>query len=485
MGTRPGDEPSDREIFGESAGSPPQIISLRPRTSRTVLVTGTAALGGFLFGYDTAVINGAVKAVGEFYHASPFVLGLAVAAALIGCAIGAWFAGAIADRYGRIRVMSLAAVAFAASALGAGFSFSIWDLAFWRLVGGLGVGAASVIAPAYIAEISPAYLRGRLGSLQQLAIVTGIFVSLLVDYALVTGSGGASSPLWFGVATWRWMFLSLLVPAFVYGALTLTIPESPRYLVAKRRFDQAAQVLRRFIGGDVDGKVREIVRTLSGKRARGSFRTIRGPALGLLPIVWVGIGLSVFQQFTGINVIFYYSSVLWQAVGFSERNALAITVITSVTNILTTIIAIALVDRIGRKPLVLIGSIGQFVCLGLLAYLFGTATVVNGTPNLGAAGPVALVAANLYVVFFGATWGPVVWVLLGEMFNNKIRAMAISLAAAAQWLANFVVSTTFPALSAAGLGLAYSVYAFFAFVSIFFVLLFVKETKGRELEEMV
>jgi SP family sugar:H+ symporter-like MFS transporter len=281
------------------------------------------------------------------------------------------------------------------------------------------------------------------------------------------------------------MFLSLLVPALAYGLLALTIPESPRYLVAKEQLDKAAQVLRRFVGGDVEEKIREIIRTLAGKDDRGSFANIRGPKLGLLPIVWVGIGLSVFQQFTGINVIFYYSSVLWQAVGFSEQNALAITVITSVTNILTTIVAIALVDRIGRRPLLLIGSIGQFVCLGVLASIFGTAPVVNGTPTLGSAAPIALVAANLYVVFFGATWGPVVWVLLGEMFNNKIRAMALSVAAAAQWLANFVVSTTFPALSSVGLGLAYGVYTFFAFVSIFFVMRYVKETKGRELEEMI
>ncbi|WIX75130.1 sugar porter family MFS transporter [Amycolatopsis carbonis] len=484
MGTTPGGQPPPSES-SQPPGNPAQQIGYAtPSTGRTVLVAATAALGGFLFGYDTAVINGAVKAVGENFGASAFVLGFAVAAALIGCAIGAWFAGAIADRYGRIRVMWLAAIAFAISALGSGFSFSIWDLAFWRLVGGLGVGAASVIAPAYIAEISPAYLRGRLGSLQQLAIVTGIFVALLVDYALVAGSGSASDPLWFGLDTWRWMFLSLIVPALAYGLLALTIPESPRHLVQKEQLAKAAEVLRRFVGGDVDAKITEIIRTLRGKSERTGFVTIRGPKLGLLPIVWVGIGLSVFQQFTGINVIFYYSSALWQAVGFSEQNALAITVITSVTNILTTVIAIALVDRIGRKPLLVIGSIGQFVCLGVLALLFGTAPIVNGAPDLGSAGPIALVAANVYVVFFGATWGPVVWVLLGEMFSNKIRAMALSVAAAAQWLANFAISTTFPALSDVGLGLAYGVYTFFAFVSIFFVFKYVKETKGRELEEM-
>jgi hypothetical protein len=268
MGTTSGDEPLRRDMFTGPTGSGPPTGYAEPSTARTVLVTSTAALGGFLFGYDTAVINGAVKAVGQAYAASPFVLGLAVAAALIGCAIGAWFAGEIADHYGRIRVMSFAAIAFAVSALGSGLSFSIWDLAFWRLVGGLGVGAASVIAPAYIAEISPARIRGRLGSLQQLAIVTGIFVALLVDYALVAGSGGAADPLWFGLATWRWMFLSLLIPAIAYGLLTLSIPESPRYLVARERFDKAAQVLRRFVGGDVDEKIREIVQTLRGRQAR-------------------------------------------------------------------------------------------------------------------------------------------------------------------------------------------------------------------------
>ncbi|MDN5929921.1 MAG: MFS transporter, partial [Pseudonocardia sp.] len=299
-------------------------------------------------------------------------------------------------------------------------------------------------------------------------------------------AGRASEPLWFGVATWRWMFLSLLVPALAYGLLALTIPESPRYLVAKRDLAQAAHVLRRFVGGDVDERIREIDRTLVGRSDHTGFATIRGPRFGLLPIVWVGIGLSVFQQFTGINVIFYYSTVLWRAVGFSEQDALLITVITAVTNIVTTVIAIALIDRIGRKPLLLIGSIGQFACLGVLAVLFGTAPVVNGQPDLiGAAGPIALIAANLYVVFFGATWGPVVWVLLGEMFNNKIRAMALAVGAAAQWAANFLISTTFPALAAVGLSLAYGIYTVFALLSIFFVIKFIRETKGRELEDMV
>ena len=470
--------------ISEPGGMTPQV-GPGPSIGRTILVAATAALAGFLFGYDTAVINGAVKAVGEHFHANPFLLGLAVAIALIGAAIGAWYAGPLADRFGRIRVMVLAAVLFLVSAFGSGLAVTIYDLAFWRLIGGAGVGAASVIAPAYIAEISPAYLRGRLGSLQQMAIVVGIFVSLLVDYALVAASGSALAPLWFGLETWRWMFLSLAVPALVYGVLSLTIPESPRYLVAKEKLVMAGQVLGRFVGGDVQAKIVEIKETLRGRSERPTLAVLRKPGGGLLPIVWVGIMLSVFQQFTGINVIFYYSSVLWQAVGFTEQDALLTSVITSVTNILTTLIAIALVDRVGRKPLLLFGAAGQFVCLLTLAIIFGTAPVVNGVPSLGSLAPVALIAANLYVVFFGASWGPVVWVMLGEMFNNLIRAMALAVAASAQWLANFVISTTFPPLAEVGLGLAYGIYTTFAFLAVLFVVRFVRETKGMELEAMV
>ncbi len=453
-------------------------------TGSAALVAAVAALGGFLFGYDTAVINGAVGAVRDTFHASPFVLGLAVASALLGSAVGAWFAGPLANRTGRIRVMVIAACLFLVSAFGSGFAFAIWDLAIWRFIGGIGVGAASVIAPAYIAEISPAHIRGRLGSLQQLAIVSGIFVALLVDYGLATAAGGATKELWFGMDAWRWMFLSLAVPALTYGVLALQIPESPRYLVAAHRESEARGVLARYVGGNVEAKIREIQRTLvSDHPVR--LGDLRGPRLGLLPIVWVGILLSAFQQLVGINVIFYYSSVLWQAVGFSEADSLIITVITSVTNILTTLIAIATIDRIGRKPLLLIGSAGMILTLGTLAYSFGTAPFVGGKPALeGGMAAVALIAANLYVVFFGLSWGPVVWVLLGEMFNNRIRAGALAVAAAVQWLANFAVSTSFPTLQQIGLGFAYGLYTMFAILSFVFVWKGVQETKGRELEDM-
>jgi len=462
--------------------------TLSPPVSRVVMIAAAAAMGGFLFGFDTAVINGAVGAIGEWSGASPVLLGFSVAAALIGCAIGAWFAGPIAAHFGRIRVMHIAALLFFTTSLATGLAWDVWSLTAFRLIGGLAVGAASVIAPAYIAEVSPASIRGRLGSLQQLAIVVGIFVSLLSNYALASAAGGAANELWLGLEAWRWMFITECVPALVYGALAFKIPESPRFLVSQGRLEEAARVLEHYVGGSPERKIAEIQKTI-GRSEKQSIKVLRGPRFGLLPIVWVGVIVCLFQQLVGINVIFYYSTMLWRAVGFEESDALLTSVITSVVNIVTTVVAIMLIDKIGRKPLLLIGSVGMTLTLGTMAYVFGTApTEMVGTsvqPVLtDAGGVVAVLAANLYVVFFGMSWGPVVWVLLGEMFSNRIRAYAISVAAAAQWGANFAVSLTFPSLAKAGLGLAYGLYATMALLSLFFVWWFVKETRGHELESV-
>jgi SP family sugar:H+ symporter-like MFS transporter len=450
------------------------------------LTASVAAIGGFLFGFDTAVINGAVGPVQAVFHANPFTIGLAVSAALLGSALGAVVAGRIADRIGRIRVMIIAAVLFLVQSFGVGLAFSLVDFSIWRFVGGVAVGAASVIAPAYIAEIAPARLRGRLGSLQQLAIVVGIFVAALVDLAIAAAAGGADKTWLLGLPAWRWMFLSEVIPSLIYLIGALQIPESPRYLVARGKLDEAQKVLVNIVGrANVSAKVEEILSTLSTEH-RPRFGDLFGGRAGLLPLVWVGIALSVFQQFVGINVIFYYSSVLWQAVGFSEQNALLITTITNLTNIVTTLVAISIIDRLGRKPLLLIGSAGMTVMLGGLAVLFGSAPLdASHQPILqGINGPLALLAANLYVFAFGMSWGPVVWVLLGEMFPNRIRAAALGLAAGMQWIANFVVSTTFPTLSSVSLALAYGIYATMALLSFVFVWSAVRETKGRELESM-
>ena len=251
-------------------------------------------------------------------------------------------------------------------------------------------------------------------------------------------AGGSREELWLGLEAWRWMFLVMAVPAVVYGGLAFTIPESPRYLVAQYRIPEARRVLSMLLGEkNLEITITRIQESLKAEKPP-SWRDLRKPTGGLYGIVWVGLGLSVFQQFVGINVIFYYSNVLWEAVGFTEKSSFVITVITSITNILTTLIAIALIDKVGRKPLLLVGSTGMAVTLGTMAVIFGTAPVVDGKPVLGdVAGPVALIAANLFVVAFGMSWGPVVWVLLGEMFPNRIRAAALGLAAAGQWAANW------------------------------------------------
>jgi MFS transporter, SP family, sugar:H+ symporter len=461
-------------------------INRKAGTSYVILISGAAALGGFLFGFDTAVINGAVIALTKAFNVSSWLTGLAVSLALLGSAAGAFCAGQIANRYGRVKAMVVAAGLFTLGALGSGFAVSIWDFIFWRVLGGIAVGVASVIAPTYIAECSPAQMRGRLGSLQQLAIVSGIFIALLSDYFIAVSAGSAELPFLFGVAAWRWMFLTAALPAVLYGMAALTIPESPRYLVAQGREQEASTVLAKILGGNVSSKIEEIRQTVFRER-RPNLSDLFGKNGQLLPIVWIGIGLSVLQQFVGINVIFYYSSVLWRAVGFSEQDSLKLTVLTGAVNIITTLIAITFVDRFGRKPLLLIGSVGMTLTLGTLTTLFGNAALdAAGNPSLvGSAGIFALLAANLYVFCFGFSWGPVVWVLLGEMFNNKIRTSALSIAAAAQWIANFIVSTTFPPLlQYFGLGATYGLYTLSAAISIFFVAFFIKETKGIELEQM-
>jgi sugar porter (SP) family MFS transporter len=455
-------------------------------SGRTAIrIASVAALGGLLFGYDSAVINGAVSSIQEDFGIGDAELGFAVASALLGAAVGAMTAGRVADRIGRIAVMKIAAVLFLVSAFGTGFAADVWMVVLFRIVGGVGVGVASVIAPAYIAETSPASIRGRLGSLQQLAIVSGIFLSFAVNWVLQWLAGGPNEPLWLDLDAWRWMFLAMAVPAVVYGALAFTIPESPRYLVASHRIPEARRVLSKLLGqSNLEITITRIRETLE-REDKPSWRDLRKPGGGIYGIVWVGLGLSIFQQFVGINVIFSYSTVLWQAVGFSPDQSAIYTVITSVVNVLTTLIAIALIDKIGRKPLLLIGSSGMAVTLITMAIIFANATLdAEGNPSLpGASGVIALVAANLFVVAFGMSWGPVVWVLLGEMFPNRIRAAALGLAAAGQWAANWLITVTFPGLRE-HLGLAYGFYGLCAVLSGLFVWRWVMETKGVSLEDM-
>ncbi|MGW3343403.1 sugar porter family MFS transporter [Nonomuraea rubra] len=451
-----------------------------------IFITAAAAIGGFLFGYDSSVINGAVVGIQKHFQVGSFETGFVVAIALLGSALGAWVGGGLADRWGRTRSMQVAALLFAVSSIGQMLPFAIWDLALWRIVAGFAIGMASVLGPAYIAEVAPPAYRGRLGSFQQLAIVLGIAVSQLVDYLIARLAGGDVNNLLWGLEAWQWMLGACVVPALLFLLFASTIPESPRYLVMSGRTRRAREVLAEIEGDDVnlDDRIAEIQHVLRTERVPG-LKDLRGPAMGLLPIVWIGIVLSAFQQFVGINVIFYYSSVLWQSVGINQSDSLLISFSSSIINIVGTFIAISLVDKLGRRPLLLVGSAGMAISLATAAWAFSSAVGEGESVSLpDPQGAIALVAANVFVLFFALSWGVVVWVLLGEMFPNRIRAAALGVAAAAQWIANWLITVSFPALAEWNLPLTYAAYAIFAVLSFLFVSRWVRETKGRKLEEM-
>ena len=452
-----------------------------------IFISAVAAIGGFLFGFDSGVINGTVSALGNTFNSSSVATGFNVASVLLGCALGALAAGPLADKFGRRAIMIVTALIFAISAFGSGIADSSAEFIFYRLFGGLGIGAASVLAPAYIAEVAPASLRGRLATLQQLAIVLGLFAAFLSNYLIANAAGGAEGILLLDLAAWRWMFWAELVPAGLFLIGVLFIPESPRYLVAQGKLKHAKTVFNKISNDDADAQINDVKQSLKSDKKPSIRDLFIDGSKKVHPIVWVGVALSVFQQFVGINVVFYYGSELWQAAGFDESQSLFINVLAGTTNILSTFIAIALVDKVGRKPLLLVGSIGMFISLSALTYTFGSAGLDEAgklalSENMGT---FALIMANLFVVFFGLSWGPIVWVLLGEMFNNRIRGAALAVAASAQWIANFAITMTFPImLGSIGLAGAYGFYTLSAFISVFFVVKYIKETRGMKLESM-
>jgi SP family sugar:H+ symporter-like MFS transporter len=448
-------------------------------------IVAVATIGGFMFGYDSGVINGTQQGLEQAFHLTKLGTGFNVGAVLLGCAAGAFGAGRLSDVFGRRNVMVVAAGLFIVSALGAGGANSSTMFVLARLIGGLGVGAASVLSPVYISEVAPAAVRGRLSTAQQIMIIAGLTGSFVANYLIAKWAGG-STALVLGHPAWRWMFWVQVFPAGVFLISLLMIPESPRFLVAKVRDAHALAVLTRLFGGTVaEAKVVEIRASLAAdlRRPRLSDLIVAGR---VRPIVWAGVGLAVFQQLVGINVVFYYGAVLWQSVGFSENDALKINILSGTLSIASCLAAMAVIDRIGRKPLLLIGSAGMAVSLALVAAAFSTATLVNGQAELPhAAGLVALISANVYVVFFNGTWGPVMWVMLGEMFPNQIRGSGLAVSGFAQWAANFAIALSFP-VAAASVGLVptYAFYAVSAAISFFFVRALIHETRGRELEQM-
>ncbi len=450
-------------------------------------IVGVATIGGFMFGYDSGAINGTQDGLKSTFGLSEGALGLTVSALLPGCALGAFMAGRLADSIGRRMVMMLAAVLFLGSAIASGAAGSALVLAIARFFAGAAVGAASVLSPAFISEVTPAAIRGRLSSVQQVMIIAGLTGAFLANYFLAQAAGSSLGTFWMGYAAWRWMFWVQAAPALLFLLTLLIIPESPRFLVAKNRMAEAEAVLTRLFGPGVAAiKTQEIRASLASDHAP-KLSDLNDPATGKWRrIVWIGIGLAVFQQLVGINVVFYYGAVLWQAVGFSEADALKINILSGTLSILSCLCAIGLIDRIGRKPLLLIGSIGMALTLGILTLCFSVGTFADGRLTLPeGVGTIALIAANIYVVFFNFSWGPVMWVMLGEMFPNQIRGSGLAVAGAAQWLANFAISFSFPWLAKnIGLPVTYGFYTACAFLSVIFVMRMVYETKGRELEDM-
>ncbi len=465
-----------------------QATGERVNLALVIAIVAVATIGGLLFGYDSGAVNGTQEGLKTAFNLTENGLGLTVGSLLVGCFVGAFLAGKLADDMGRRKVMMLSAILFLVGAIIQGFSHAQMVFIVARFMGGMAVGAASVLSPAYISEVAPANIRGRMTTIQQIMIITGLTAAFVVNYYLAGAAGSSTAMWWGGYEAWRWMYWMQAIPAAVFLVALTFIPESPRFLVQKGRLDEARVVLTRLFGPlAAQQKLGEIAASFD-KDHRPRLSDIKDPARGgIRPIVWAGLLLAVFQQLVGINVIFYYGATLWQLAGFTEDQSLQINIVSGLVSIAACFVTVGLVDKIGRKPLLLIGSAGMALTLFALVYCFHNGTLdAAGKLQLSAGlGTTALIAANLYVVFFNVSWGPIMWVMLGEMFPNQIRGSALAVCGFAQWFANFVITWTFPVM-AAGLGLTitYGFYATFAAISFFLVLRFIQETNGKELEEM-
>jgi MFS transporter, SP family, xylose:H+ symportor len=442
------------------------------------LLTSVAALGGLLFGYDTAVISGAIGFLEAHFHLDPQLWkGWAAASALIGCAAGAAVAGLLSDRLGRRLVLMISAVLFFISAIGTALPTTFTQFIVFRVIGGLGIGAASISSPMYIAEVAPARLRGRLVSLNQLAIVSGILLVYFVNY-FIAGYGARVDPAWNVDYGWRWMFASGTVPSLLLLMLLTLVPESPRWLAEQNRPDEALRVLAR-VGGERQAQQELAESTDAIARETGSLAQLFEP--GLRIVLLIGVALAVLQQVTGINVFLYYAPEIFKKMGSGVDAALLETVLIGGVNLSFTLVAIYTVDRLGRVPLMLLGASGMGLCLtamGVAAYLQQTDVWV-------------LLSIVGYIGCFALSVGPVTWVILSEIFPNRIRGRAMALATVCLWLANYVVTQTFTMMdedawlvSRFHHAFPFWMYALLCGVTVLFVWRFVPETKGKTLEEI-
>jgi MFS transporter, SP family, xylose:H+ symportor len=444
-------------------------------------ITLVAAIGGLLFGYDTAVISGTEKSI-EAYLIKPLGLGslahgATISSALIGCIIGGMVSGYFASKFGRKNSLIVAAILFFISALGSAYPEFLFFtkgepsiallLIFnvYRIIGGIGVGLASAVVPMYIGEIAPADVRGRLVSFNQFMIIFGMLVVYFVNWGIANGQ----SLEWINDIGWRYMFASEAIPALLFGILLLLVPETPRYLALTNQDDKALSILTK-INGSSEAKniLHDIKQTVTVNVSSEKLF-----AYGKLVIV-VGIMLSVFQQFVGINVALYYAPRIFESMGAAKDASMLQTIVMGLVNVVFTIVAILTVDKWGRKPLLIIGSIGMAIGM------FGVA----GLAFSNIIGISTLIFIIIYTASFMMSWGPICWVLISEIFPNKIRGQAVAIAVAAQWAANYLISATYPMMMEYSSGLTYGFYGLMSVLSAIFVWKFVPETKGKTLEQM-
>jgi SP family xylose:H+ symportor-like MFS transporter len=463
-----------------------------------VLLTLIATLGGLLFGYDTAVINGAVDSLKAYFvdprftdlgnaaqaNAANSLLGFVVSSALIGCIVGGLVGGWVSTNIGRKRGLIVAALLFLVSALGAsapefpfapighGGSGYMANFVFYRILGGIGVGLASMLSPMYIAEIAPPKVRGNLVAWNQFAIIFGMLVIYFVNFGISkSGSGDA----WLNSIGWRYMFLSGAIPAGLFLLLLFLVPETPRYLMLKGDESGARAVLDKLVTKEEAEKEFFEIRASLSEHHSGKLLSFGGL------LIFIGVMLSVFQQFVGINVVLYYATDIFKGMGFTTNASLFQTIIVGAVNLAFTTVAIFTVDRFGRRPLQIAGALIMAASMISL----GTAFWIGGQ------GMIALVSMLVYTAGFAVSWGPVTWVLLSEIFPNQIRGKAMALAVAMQWIANYLVSWTFPILDKNPYlvehfkhGFAYWIYGVMGIFAALFMAKMVPETNGRSLEQM-
>lgn len=457
---------------------------MEPHYNVKFLITMTliATLGGLLFGYDTAVISGAEQSLQQYITAdyNSFIHGVTVSSALIGCVIGGLLSGKIAGSLGRKRSLQLAAVLLAISALLSAYPellfFEVGEASLgllimfniYRIIGGIGVGLASAVTPMFIGEMAPSGIRGRLVSWNQFAIIFGMLVVYFVNYGIAFGESAA----WIETMGWRYMFLTEAVPALLFFLLLFAVPETPRYLALNKQDDKAMAVLNRiYHSADHSKKVlADIVQT---RNLEKNIKKTPLFAFGKTVII-VGIMVSFFQQFIGINVALYYAPRIFEDLGAGADASMVQTVVMGLVNVIFTLIAIKYVDKIGRKPLLIIGSIGMAIGMGGVSMLSAFNVIGIST----------LIFIVIFTASFMMSWGPIVWVVLSEIFPNRIRGAAMAIAVAVQWLANFTITSFYPYMMEVSGAMTYGFYGLMCVLSGLFIWKFLPETKGKTLEEL-